>query len=123
MTVRAGVRLLLLILLGVSTACGSPRVRPPLIFAPAELPTARVGEVYRVTVTVANNETPLYSMTVKAETLPEGLVLLFDPSASSAEIRGIPEAAGMYTFTITASCLGTSRNGQVGEMQYTLTVR
>ena len=115
--------LLLLALFGVSSACRNSTPSPPLTFLPSRLPDAQVGESYDTTITVSGAETPIYKISADEGELPEGLTLLYEPDEGVARITGIPERAGVYEFTITASCFATSRSGQKGEMHYTLTVK
>ena len=115
--------LLLLALFGVSSACRNSTPSPPLTFLPSRLPDAQVGESYEMAITVSGNQTPVYKISADDGELPEWLTLRYEPNDGSAKITGIPERAGVYEFTITASCFATSRSGQKGEMHYTLTVK
>lgn len=119
-----GIRFLLMAaLLAAAMGCVSSATPVPLTFAPAVLPEAAAGEPYQALIAVAGAETPLFDMRITQGALPEGLSWHYRPEAGSAEIQGVPAAAGRYTFTVTASCLGTSRDGQRGEQEYTLVVR
>jgi len=106
--------------LGGILACIS--VRPPLIFSPHELPEAQVGELYEVTITVANNETPVFLMSVDSEALPSDLSFTYEDNQSFARITGVPEEAGTYEFSVYAYCHGTNVSGQSGEQRYELVV-
>ena len=121
---RTSLKLALLLTLLLATfACRNSTPIPPLTFSPAELPDARVGELYQVTITVSGDQTPVYSISADEGEFPEWLTLHYERNQNSAEIRGIPDKAGTVEFTITASCLATSRSGQTGEIDYTLSVR
>jgi hypothetical protein len=115
--------ILLLLLVGSVLACYNGEDRPDLSFTPTELPEARAGEFYGVTITVTGGETPVGQFWVEAGELPVGLTIQHDTGASTAELSGTPEEAGSYAFTIGASCLGTSVSGQRGSVQYELLVR
>lgn len=113
--------LVALILAASSAACGT---RPPLTFSPDTLPDAAVGLSYSAVIMVAGNQTPVGN--ISADTgLPPGLSLEWVESAdrNRADLNGTPTTAGTYQLTISASCLGTSVNGQTGSRQYTLVVR
>ena len=98
--------------------------RPPLVFSPTELPGAQTGQPYSVTISVSQNQTPVGDMYVSAGSPPPGLRLAFAGrgQATSADLSGTPTAAGTYTFTVSAWCLGTNVSGQSGEQAYTLIV-
>ena len=117
-------RLALILLVFVAVlACGPGGERPPLAFSPLELPDAHVGQAYEVTISVSDNETPVFSMSVDSERLPPGLTLQYAEHEHKARIEGVPEKAGEFEFTVNASCLGTMRNGQTGEQRYMLLVK
>ena len=108
-------------LFAIGIAClGTPR--PRLSFDPDELPDAHLGEPYSVTISVINNVTPVGNMGIAEGELPAGLEFQHEQDSDSAQIHGTPEHSGEFTFVISAWCLGTSVNGQVGEKQYTLAI-
>jgi hypothetical protein len=110
--------------LSLTLACfRDPRPRPALEFDPATLPAAQVGVRYEATITVSQNATPVYWMSVSDGALPDGLTLEYHEHDSFAKIVGIPTLAGTFNFTISAACLGTSVNGQMGQKEYTLEVK
>ena len=113
----------ILLVLVVVLACGPGGKRPPLAFSPSELPDARVGQAYEVTISVSDNETPVFSMSADSEGLPPGLTLQYTEYEDKARIEGVPEEAGEFEFTVSASCLGTMKNGQTGEHRYVLLVK
>ena len=95
----------------------------PLAFSPTELPEAQVGEPYEVTIAISGNHTPVFLISVEGEELPPGLTLHYQDNASTAEIKGVPEEAGEFEFTLRASCYGTNVSGQTGEQRYRLLVK
>jgi hypothetical protein len=97
--------------------------RPPLVISPDQLPEAQVGEPYSVTITVSDNETPVYYIAISDGDLPPGLTLTYQENESMAEISGTPEQVGEFTFTIIAACLGTNISGQGGTWEYTIVVK
>ena len=97
--------------------------RPDLEFDPLELPAAQVGVKYEATITVSQNVTPVYLMDVVEGTLPDGLTLEYHEHDSFVKITGTPSLVGTFRFTIGASCLGTSVNGQTGQMEYVIEVK
>jgi len=103
-------------------ACGPTTERPPLVISPSELPDARVGQSYEVTITVSGDQTPVYTIAVDSAELPPGLALHYEEGANTATIEGVPEEAGTFEFTVKATCLGTMVNGQTGEQLVTLLV-
>jgi hypothetical protein len=104
-------------------ACGPGAERPPLTFSPPELPDAQVGVQYEITITVSDNVTPVFSISVDSAELPPGLTLQYEDRDASASIAGIPEASGEFAFTVSAACFGTSVNGQTGQQRYVLHVK
>ena len=104
-------------------ACGPDAERPPLEFSPIELPDARVGQLYEVTITVSGNETPVFNMLVANADLPPGLTLQYDEHENKARIKGVPNEAGEFEFVVSAYCRATSRTGQTGEQRYKLLVK
>jgi hypothetical protein len=113
--------LLLVMLFGVLSACQTPG--PSLDFSPRELPDAQVGQSYEVIITVSRSETPVSRISVDSAELPPGLTLLHEEGVSTAVVRGVPERAGEYEFTVHANCYSTNVVGQAGEQRYTLLVK
>jgi hypothetical protein len=105
----------------VVLAC--PCTGTPLAFSPTELPEAQVGQPYEVTIAISGNHTPVFIISVDSEELPPGLTLHYEDNASTAEIKGVPEKAGEFDFTVRASCYGTNVSGQTGERHYRLLVK
>jgi hypothetical protein len=95
----------------------------PLAFSPTELPEATVGQPYEVTITISGNHTPVFLISVDNVELPPGLTLQHEHNASTAQIRGVPEQAGEFEFTVNATCYGTNVSGQTGEHRYRLLVK
>jgi hypothetical protein len=102
-------------------ACGDRR--PALVFSPAELPEAHVGQPYSATISVSGNVTPVGDMFVESGTLPAGLQLIFDKASRTAQISGTPTKTGTFKFTAGAWCLGTNISGQTGQREYELAVK
>ena len=123
MTARGGARLWVpgLLLAAALLACGGRR--PDLVFSPAELPEAQVGQSYSATISVSGNVTPVGDMFVESGTLPAGLQLTFDEASRTAELSGTPTESGTYQFTVGAWCLGTNVSGQTGQREYELVVK
>jgi Putative Ig domain len=98
--------------------------RPALVFSPTQLPAAQTGQPYSVTITVAQNDTPVGDIYVSAGSPPPGLTLAFPGrgQGTSASLTGTPTDAGIYAFTVSAWCLGTNVSGQSGEQAYRLVV-
>jgi hypothetical protein len=111
--------LALLFIVVLACSCASA----PLAFSPTELPDAQVGQAYEATITVSGNHTPVFLISVDSEELPPGLTLHYEDNASTAEIKGVPEKAGEFEFTVRASCYGTNVSGQTGERGYRLLVK
>ncbi len=97
-------------------------VTTPLKFDPESLPNAQTGVEYEVEIRVSDNVTPVFSMTVSDGTLPAGLELVYEDGVDGATIRGVPEGAGTFTFTVSAACFGTMVSGQTGEKEYVIVV-
>ena len=101
--------------------------RPPLAFSPLELPEARLGHPYEVTITISGNETPVFLISVDSGELPPGLILHYeewdDIDGRTSRIEGVPEKAGEFEFVVSAQCRATYFSGQTGEQRYTLLVR
>ena len=96
--------------------------RPALQFLPDQLPSARVGQPYKVDIIISGNVTPVGNYSVPAGALPPGLSLVMDQTLRIGRISGTPTQAGTFKFTVSVWCLGTNINGQTGEKQYTLVV-
>lgn len=96
--------------------------RGPLIFSPASLPPAHVGQAYDVKIVVSSNDTPVGQFVVSAGELPPGISLQQIEMEDTAILSGTPEKAGTYTFTLDVWCLGTNVSGQTGEQEYELVV-
>lgn len=95
---------------------------------PASLPDGEVGAAYEVEIRVSDAVTPVNSMSIPNGALPPGLELEFpleDPGddRNRAMIRGIPEEAGTYTFTVSVSCFATMVSGQTGQREYVIVVK
>ena len=114
--------LLLLLMIGSMLACRDREERPPLVFAPDQLPQAYVGEPYSATITVSDNVTPVYQFRVVDGGLPPGLEFYYEEVTGAAMISGTPTEGGTFVITVAASCLATSVNGQTGQQQYELLV-
>ena len=95
-----------------------------LAFSPTVLTNASVGQPYSATISISNNTTPVGDIYVSDGQLPAGLNLDFAgrAQATSAQITGTPTAAGTFSFTVSAWCLGTNVSGQTGDQAYTLVV-
>jgi hypothetical protein len=115
--------LLILMVVSMLACCFCFNVAPALLFSPAELPQARVGQPYSVAITISGNRTPVDQIWLENGVLPSGLVMQYDEGANVAEISGTPEEDGMFEFTVGASCLGTNVSGQTGQQHYELLVR
>lgn len=95
---------------------------------PASMPDGEVGAAYEVEIRVSDAVTPVNSMSIPNGALPPGLELEFpleDPSddRNRATIRGIPEEAGTYRFTVSVSCFATMVSGQTGQREYVIVVK
>lgn len=118
---RRAIALLALLLLALTTlGCGGEV--SSLKFSPDQLPGAHVGQSYSATIAVSNNKTPVYRMAIVDGRLPAGLAFHQTKGSGSAEISGVPTAAGASTLAVSASCLGTNTTGQSGRQAYELVV-
>ena len=97
--------------------------RPNLAFSPLELPEAILDQSYEVTITVANDLTPVFVIRVDNGELPPGLALNYEGRGTTATITGTPTKAGEFEFELVARCKGTSINGQEGYQTYMLLVK
>jgi hypothetical protein len=111
----------MLVLIVCTLACYSGE-RLPLIFSPAKLPGAVVGEAYELEISVSDNVTPVLRIEIEDGDLPPGLEFIFEERTGFATIRGVPEAAGEYHFSVFASCYATSVSGQTGKHEYVIVV-
>ena len=122
MTARSAPRLWAPLLLAAALlACGDRRAA--LVFSPAELPEAQVGQPYSASISVSGNVTPVGDMFVDTGALPPGLLLDFDETSRTAELSGTPTEIGTFKFAVGAWCFGTNVSGQTGEHSYTLVVK
>ncbi len=94
-----------------------------LKFDPAVLPEAQVGVPYEAKVSISDNATPAGEFSISEGTLPGGLTMEKIEGEDAARISGTPQEAGAFTFRIFVWCYGTNVSGQVGEKEYTLTVK
>ena len=83
-----------------------------ITLSPTTLPGGVTGGAYNQTLTATGGTAP-FTFAVSAGTLPAGLTL-----SSGGVLAGTPTAAGVSTFTVTA----TDALGNTGSRQYTLTV-
>ncbi len=91
----------------------------PIAVLPSD-PTLPIGvrewEVYRETFTAENGIGAPYTFAITAGALPPGLAL-----SSAGELRGIPQAAGPFAFTVQATD-GSDPTPNTGEREYTLQI-
>lgn len=99
-----------------------PPVTTPLKIEPDSLPNAQTGVEYEVQIRVSDNVTPVNSVSISSGTLPAGLELVFVDGEDGAKIRGTPEEAGTFTFTVFVSCFGTMVSGQTLEKEFQIVV-
>ena len=99
-----------------------PEVTTPLVIEPGSLPTGELGADYEVQFLVRDNVTPISSVILSEGALPTGLELVFIEGEDSFSIRGVPEEAGSFTFTVFVSCFGTMVSGQTAQVEYTILV-
>ncbi|MFN8433767.1 MAG: hypothetical protein U0V18_07090 [Anaerolineales bacterium] len=98
-------------------------VTTPLRFEPESLPVGQLGAEYEAQIFIRDNVTPVNSASLSAGALPAGLELVFMEGEDRVVIRGVPEEAGSFTFTLFVTCFGTMVSGQTGQMDFTLTVK
>jgi len=84
-----------------------------ILLNPASLPSGVLGTPYSSGVTASGGTAP-YAYAVTSGALPTGL----SPDASTGAITGTPTAAGIFTFTITA----TDDNDCPGRRSYTISI-
>jgi len=94
-----------------------------LTWSPSQLPGAQAGHRYSAAISVSNNSTPVFLMTISSGQLPRGLTFHYTRGKSSAEIRGVPKEAGAFPLAVSAWCLGTQVSGQTGRQTYELSVK
>lgn len=99
-----------------------PEVTTPLKIEPDALPNAQTGVEYEVEILVSDNVTPLNSVFISDGILPAGLELIFVDGENGANISGVPQEAGTFTFKIFVSCKGTMVSGQTLEKEYQIVV-
>jgi hypothetical protein len=110
------------------SACSDKEDQPfppnddPLVFSPDNFPDGKVGEFYTTTITVSENLTPVFEISVPDESLPRGLQLIYQEPQKFAVISGTPEEAGTTSISVTAKCFGTNSPGQVGEKEYSIEI-
>src|SRR5512138_1694319 len=97
--------------------------RGPLKFDPASLPEAQVGVPYEAKISISDNATPAGSFSVPQGALPAGMTFEKIEGEDAALLSGTPREAGVFTLRVFVWCYGTNVNGQVGEKEYTLTVK
>jgi hypothetical protein len=115
---------LLIVFASISCIFPGPATEPaPLKIDPDSLLDAQTGVAYEAEIRVSQNITPVYIIYISSGALPAGLTLTYVERKDVATITGIPTESGTFTFTISVHCLGTMRNGQVGEKEYTLLVK
>ena len=97
--------------------------RGPLKFDPAVLPEAQVGVPYDTKISISDNATPAGAFSISEGTLPGGLTMEKVEGEDAARVSGTPQEAGTFPFRLFVWCYGTNVSGQVGEKEYTLTVK
>jgi len=110
-------------LLSGTLACRGLVGPTALVFSPDQLPPATTGQPYHAVISVTQNVTPVFQMSVDVAKLPPGLSFAFLRGQNAAEITGTPLQAGSYKFTVTALCYGTNVAGQTGGHDYQLVVQ
>ncbi len=118
---QLGVALLCVLSVG-GLAAGCKGSKPPLGFAPPELPAGVVGAPYRAEISVTGEETPVGEVSVASGQLPPGLALKFTRDAEVSVIDGTPTGAGTYSFTLRAWSFGTNEPGQGGSKPYRIVI-
>jgi len=101
-----------------TTACSIGAFEPQsatttITLSPTALPNGTVGVAYNQTISASGGSGTGFTFAITAGTLPSGLTL-----SSSGLLSGTPTAAGLFTFTVTAT--DSARN--MGSQQYTLTI-
>jgi hypothetical protein len=109
---------MLLLSLPVISACGNNA----LTISPAELPDAQLYQPYQATVTITGEKTPVGGIGVGSGALPDGLKITYEEGNNTASISGDPTLLGTFSFTISASCKGTNKQGQSGQQKYVIVV-
>ena len=85
---------------------------PTITLSPSSLLNGTVGSAYNQTITVENSSDS-FGFAITGGALPDGLTL-----SSDGVISGSPSAAGLFTFTVTA----TNATGCQGSREYTVSV-
>ena len=86
---------------------------PSITVNPLTLPNGVLGSPYSQTVSASGGSTP-YTFAISSGSLPSGLIL----NPATGMISGTPNAAGTFTFTVTA----TDINNCPGSRQYTIVI-
>jgi hypothetical protein len=94
-----------------------------LSFSPDTLPDGQVDQTYSAVVSLSNQRTPAFEMSVSDDSLPPGLIGTFDKDKQTYTLAGKPTQAGTFTLTLSALCYGTNVSGQSGEKVYKLVVK
>ncbi len=104
------------------SACLTPSYPAALEFSPTNLPKARLGEFYEVTIRITRNQTPVGEFSISQGNLPAGLKFERVAGQDILRILGTPQKPGLSKFTISVWCYGTNISGQTGQRQYTIVV-
>ncbi|HET8925758.1 MAG TPA: kelch repeat-containing protein [Candidatus Acidoferrum sp.] len=99
---------------GSASVTDTIALTPPLAITTTTLPNGTVGTPYAFGISSSGGLQPV-SFSVTSGTLPTGLTL-----ASNGSITGTPTAAGLFTFTITAT--DSSSAPQTASQSYTVTI-
>lgn len=94
----------------------------PLKFEPESLPAGKAGFKYEAEIRITQNSTPVGDISILKGALPPGLEIVKVEGEDRATIRGLPETAGTFSFTVSVWCYGTMVSGQTGEKEYELVV-
>ncbi len=98
--------------------------RPNLVLTPEILPDAVVGKPYKVKISVSKEETPVSGVSINDGEIPDGLTMQkLGDKGEIAEISGIPQNTGEYTFALDVWCYGTSVSGQTIKQKYKIVVK
>jgi hypothetical protein len=96
--------------------------RGPLKFEPDSLPASKINVAYETEIHILQNETPVGEFSISKGALPAGMELVRVAGKDTAKIKGIPEEAGVFTFTVSVWCYGTNVSGQGGAKEYSIVV-
>ena len=99
--------------LDTSTVAVCVGICPSITVNPPSLPNGALGNPYSQTVSASGGSTP-YTFAISSGSLPSGLIL----NPATGMISGTPNAAGTFTFTVTA----TDINNCPGSRQYTIVI-